>query len=260
MSEDTEIQELILELRQSFLAELPDRLDEMEKNLMALEKGEGDFKEIFNAFYRGVHSLKGIGGTFGLHVITSICHHLEDVINQAKTSPERFNRAFVDNCLRYIDLIKLVGVEAGKGADSFQAIEDKLSHLRNQHFSRKLTALVVVNAKLTRSMCSKLLQEHDVRQIDENDGLSALHRALTQPIDLILASSELPLLSGEALIAALRLSTSVNRHAKIILISSSSSPTAPHKRSIDADILLPRNSKFIANLDAVIKQIINGSK
>lgn len=258
MSEDTEIQELILELRQSFLDELPERLDEMEKNLMALEKGEGDFKDLFNAFYRGVHSLKGIGGTFGLHIITSICHQLEDFINQAKTSPERFDRKFVDNCLQFIDLIKLTGEEAGKGADSFPSIEDKLSKLRTQLFSRKLTALVVVNAKLTRTMCSKILQEYNVRQIDEADGLSALHRALTQPIDILLASSELPLLRGEALIAALRLSNTVNRHARIILISSSAPESAQHNRLIDADILLPRNAKFIANLDATIKRIVAG--
>ena len=70
-------QQMLLQLRKTFLEDMPEKLDRLESLLLEIEKN-GDGGEVFNELYRIVHSLKGSGGTHGLHIITTICHQLED--------------------------------------------------------------------------------------------------------------------------------------------------------------------------------------
>lgn len=250
------VQDLLQEFRLSFLAELPERLDNIEQLVLAMESGGEGARDTFNALYRGVHSIKGSGGTFGLHIITSICHNLEDYLNQAPLAPPQFNRVFIDNCLNFIDLIRAAVEVANSGSSDFSVIEGKLSALHDSVFLRKLSALVVVNSKLTRSMCHEVLQSAGIRYVDESDGLAALQRALSQRFDFILLSSELALLKGEALIASLRLSAYENKRVKAIMISSSGATESRRKRDIDPDFILLRNAQLLPELSRVVKEIM----
>lgn len=255
MSNAAMVQDLLKEFRLSFLAELPERLEHLEKLLLALEVGGEGVQDSFNALYRGVHSIKGSGGTFGFHIITSICHGMEDYLNLATLDPPRFDRFFIDNCLRFLDLIRVVMERASAGDLEFPEIEAKLAALHAEIFQRKRSALVVVNSKLTRSMCHEVLQAAGIRYVDETDGLAALSRAMTQGFDFLLISSELPLIKGEALLASLRLSESENKRIKTVLICSSLEAESRRKRNIDPDFVVQRNAQLLPALTQVIKQM-----
>lgn len=256
MNNEEMVQDLLKEFRLSFLAELSERLDSLERLLLVLESGEEGLRDTFNALYRGVHSIKGSGGTFGFHVVTSICHELEDYLSMTPLDPPGFDQIFINNCLRYIDLLRTVKELADTGVSDFAAIEDKLAVLHDEIFFRKRSALVAVNSKLTRSMCHEVLQAVGIRYVDEVDGLEALRRALTQSFDFVLVSSELPLLKGEAVIASLRLSETENKRSKNILISSSAVAKTHCKRGVDPDFVLQRNAQLLPNLAKAIQKMV----
>lgn len=256
MTNPAMVQDILEEFRLSFLAELPERLDKLEQQLFALEGGAEGAREAFNALYRGVHSIKGSGGTFGLHILTSICHELEDFLNLSPLEAPRFDRAFVDNCLRYIDLMRSVCDQASTETTTFPEIESKLDALHDMVFARRFTALVVVNSKLTRSMCHEVLQAESIRVVDENDGLAALHRALTQTFNVLIVSSELPVLKGEALISSIRLSEGGNKRTKTILISASPTTGARRMRDIDPDFVLARDARLLTKLTQTVQGIM----
>jgi len=79
-------QALLEGMRADFLAELPERCDSFDESILALEKSPDD-REAFNELYRGVHSLKGSGGTHGLSIITTLCHQLR--ISSVRPMPRR---------------------------------------------------------------------------------------------------------------------------------------------------------------------------
>lgn len=96
-------QQILLQLRETFLEELPDRCDDIEDGILALS--EDTDGEHFQRLYREVHSLKGSAGTHGVQPISTICHQLEDSLtdaaNNASHTPER-----IDIYLLYLDLIR----------------------------------------------------------------------------------------------------------------------------------------------------------
>ncbi|VAW94061.1 hypothetical protein MNBD_GAMMA20-1362, partial [hydrothermal vent metagenome] len=95
-------QQILRQLRDNFLEELPERCDAIEDSILSLGNGADD--EHFQRLYREVHSLKGSAGTHGIPAISTICHQLEDSLTTAQETithePER-----IDLYLRYLDLI-----------------------------------------------------------------------------------------------------------------------------------------------------------
>jgi chemotaxis protein histidine kinase CheA len=73
------IQALLHQLKLTYIGELPDRFDHIGNQILSLEQ-KGYSQEHYNELFRQVHSLKGSGGTHELHIITSICHLMEDYL------------------------------------------------------------------------------------------------------------------------------------------------------------------------------------
>jgi chemotaxis protein histidine kinase CheA len=59
------IQTPLLQLKQNYIAELPDRFHRLEELLFQIER-DGYTPEIYNDLFRQVHSLTGSGGTHGM--------------------------------------------------------------------------------------------------------------------------------------------------------------------------------------------------
>jgi chemotaxis protein histidine kinase CheA len=97
--------QLLEQLKEIFLAELPDQCQELSTLILTLDK-QPESHDIYEELYRAVHSLKGSAGTYGLHIISQICHHFEDLLSTLDDESTKIDAAFIHNCLTYADLIQ----------------------------------------------------------------------------------------------------------------------------------------------------------
>lgn len=249
------VQQMLQQLRNTFLAELPEKLDYLDQLLVAMEE-KGASEEQFNEFYRAIHSLKGSGGTHGLHIITTICHQLEDLLNTA-SSGSKLSPALVAISFNYIDLLRLALEQIHAGEASFPQIEGQLDKLRKQLNKKQFTVMVVDNSKLLTQIYLEALKELPVRPVVITDGYIALIRALTEPFDLLITTNEIPMLNGIALIGALKLSTSNNRKVKTILVTANQGIIAKKSRASDTDFIIVKNASLVQNLAAAVKRALS---
>lgn len=244
-------QQLLSQLRASFVEELPNRLDTLDNLLLAMEKS-GAIDDSYHELFRHVHSLKGSGGTHGLHIITSICHQLEDILSANASTGTALTGDFIDACLAYVDLLRMAVEDIRQGKREFSGVEQRLNELRAKVFAKRRSILLVDNSKLSTAIYTQMLKQFPVRTVTMNDSHQALMRLLTEPFDLLITANELPLLSGSALIGAMRLSSSANRQMKAILITSNPEIVRHQKRHTDPDYIITKDAQLAVNLQEAV--------
>jgi len=201
--------------RASYIDELPAKIDHIEQLILQCE-GTNPANEISEQLYRDVHSLKGTAGTYGLQIITTICHHLEDQLGH-------FNESYVATCLHFIDLMRLTTETIANASDpnpSFSEIEIQLYKLQKQLAKNKKLGVIVDSFRLNAMMLTCILEPYPVKITIMDDGLKALSRLLFEKFDFLITSREVPSLNGAALISALRTSDSANKNIKSIILTS----------------------------------------
>jgi len=210
--------QVLLQMRKTYLDELPEKLDGLEGLLLEIERNGSD-TERFDELYRAVHSLKGSAGTFGLAIVTTICHQLEDLLT-ATDRGSKFAPALVSATLRYLDLLRLAAEQCVAGHDSFPQIDEELEKLRKRDSESHFAVLLVDNSELSARLYEHVLSALPLQISIERDGIDGLTRAVGERFDMVITRLDLPRLNGIALIAALRRSDGASRHAKTILITS----------------------------------------
>lgn len=235
--------------RKLFRDELPERIAMLERQLDDLLATRSD--EAFHALYRGVHNIKGNAATFGLHALVSVCHRLEDLLKYTEAAAWG-EPAFRRGCLAFLDLMHEA---AGEGEDVLDRIQARLAELKTECAQRPRRALLIGDSRATMALCQEILERHRYEVVPARDGYMALHRALTEPFEIIITTGETKLLRGEALIAALRLSDSRNRHALAVVLTSGNARSRDHKRNTDPDRVLARDTRLIEELEGVLAGI-----
>lgn len=247
-------QQMLQQLRKTYIEEMPEKLDRLDHLLVVMEES-GVSDEPFNEFYRIVHSLKGSGSTFGLHIVTTICHQLEDLLNTAEGG-KKFNPALIGISLNYVDLLRLSLDMVHAGQTDFTPIEERLIALRKRLAPKKFTVLVVDNSKLLSQIYRQALAKLPVQLVIMDDSLVGLRRVLTEPFDLLITTNEIPVLSGMALIGALKLSTTRNHGIKTILVTSNKKMANYVNRSTDADYVIVKDAQLAQNLVKTAQQAL----
>lgn len=246
---NTDFFHLLSGMRDEFVAELPDRSDLLEADVLAFGRGEtGAFDELF----RHIHSLKGSGGTFGVPLITRICHQFESFVSVAR---RRFDPLAVSYALSYVDLLRRVADTTKQDAAFTMAIEQDLEQLRISSMPVCASVLLVEPSLTTQKFCQGLLEPLSVRLVSQDRGLSALELLLQQPFDLLVAARELPDLNALALVAALRESGNRNKDIPVILISSNLSPVPAY---LNIRSTVKRDAEFVSTLARCVGDVLAG--
>jgi chemotaxis protein histidine kinase CheA len=244
------LESVLRALRATFLAELPERCDRLEQAVLALEAGES-VESVYEELFRNVHSLKGTGGTFGLQIITNICHQFESYLSDSQS---RYTQAFGSAALAYIDLLRQVGELAGASASpDFSPAEAALERLRTSLLRSRRPVLIAEPSATMRSLCQQSLANLPLQLSLVDNGIAALDRLLHQPFELLIVARELGALNGTALVAAVRESHCKNMDIPVILVSSSREAIPEHLR---IDHFIQRDLELINSLPSQVMAVL----
>lgn len=241
-------QQLLKQLRNDYIAELPGFCDELENLVLSLDNLPG--KECFEELYRRTHSMKGSAGTHGLSVISSICHEFEEQLSKLGNLAE----VELDSLLVYIDLVRQAVAIAETGNEEFSKVEKRLQFIRDASLHNLSPVLLVESSDYVRLLCRQALEHLPIELSMASDGLEALGQLLRSKYALVITAKEAKTLNGMALISAVQASESKNRHIWSILLTSSSNLklgdcTRP-------DYVINRDAKFGENLARAVKEIL----
>lgn len=240
-------QQALLMLRQSFLAELPERLQALEDLTLRLPEKE-HFTPNYEELYRKTHSLKGSGGTYGLPIITTLCHELEEWLNSLDTS---ITAATLAPGLRLIDLLRQSLAIYRSGGEDFSEIESALRQTSRPPEAARKKIMLVDGTRYSRDICHAVLASLAVDVHTLNSGYLALGELLRHKYDILITSKELQDLNGLALISALRLSEGINKNIRIVLLTSQKNPSLCKEARPEAEI-----TKGV-DMDKVLQQTLN---
>jgi two-component system chemotaxis sensor kinase CheA len=91
------------QFRLGFLEEATDLLEEANENILRAES-EGDL-ELFNAVFRGIHTIKGSAGGFGFDGMSDFAHHLETLLDKLRNGELIIDGDITDLLLKGIDTL-----------------------------------------------------------------------------------------------------------------------------------------------------------
>ena len=110
MLNDPEMKEIV----ESFIVETKEILENLDTDLMQLEK-RADDAELLNQVFRSFHTIKGTSGFLGLENLTKVTHKCEDILNKLRKGEVKLNAGIMDGILMAFDNIKaLVADIAGE--------------------------------------------------------------------------------------------------------------------------------------------------
>ncbi len=248
-------QQILQQLREDFLKELPERCDIIEDGILSLGNDAGG--EHFQRLYREVHSLKGSAGTHGIPAISTICHQLEDGLTAAQETttpaPER-----IDLYLRYLDLIHRCIEIARERHGNYAEIDQALEDIRRHGSAHRLSGLIVENSPAMTALYQGALEGQPVQLAVEQDGMVALNRLLRERFDLLIMGAETRTLNGIGVLYALRAANGINRHIRVILVSSSQRQGFAPK--LGPDVLVPRGPQMVPSLTRAVEKIVRQAR
>jgi two-component system chemotaxis sensor kinase CheA len=88
------------------LEESRELLQQLEIDLLDMEKNPGE-KEIINRIFRAAHTIKGSAGLVGLTEINTLAYHMEDVVDQVRSTGEPMSREKEQNNTIRVDTKRL---------------------------------------------------------------------------------------------------------------------------------------------------------
>jgi len=116
------------EFLETFVEESQEHLQSIEPDLLALEEsGENVDQDVINRIFRGVHSLKGASGFFGLTNIESLSHVMENLLMQVRDYGLKVTPELTDALLAGMDALKAM-VEDVVNSETFD-IQKELAEL-----------------------------------------------------------------------------------------------------------------------------------
>ena len=103
------------ELRQDFLVEAGELVERLGEQLVGLEAAPRD-GELLNAVFRAFHTVKGGAGFLALEPMVLLCHHAEDLLNEARNGAVLLDAGYMDALLQTLDLLGEMMAALGAGA------------------------------------------------------------------------------------------------------------------------------------------------
>ncbi|MFK7871977.1 MAG: chemotaxis protein CheA [Oligoflexales bacterium] len=156
--------DLLRELKQTFLDELSDLLESMEEAFMRLEKNQDD-KDCVNELFRLFHNAKGSGKTVGLTDLSQCAHAAENILSQIRADEMKITPDIIDGLIHTVDHLRNYQQQARNN------VEADTHHLTTH--TQKLEYLLhnpqVEGSEDTEHSTTSSERSHDVKQSSGDD-------------------------------------------------------------------------------------------
>jgi chemotaxis protein histidine kinase CheA len=224
MNNKSNVRDVLEDMRESFLENAHQKLESLDEQVNTLWADRGAASSVLSAFRGIVHSLKGLGGSFGFPQVTMVCHHLETfVADWGEPTDAQLDgaQAFLDSLRRCLEfwpappdskIQEIVDALPGKMPSEEPAAEEQLSDVK---------VLLVVQTDTIRQLGEFYLTEFGCQVTVVKSPAAAFEAAIEVKPALVLSSVVLDGLSGTDLIAALR-AMKILEGTRFALLSSSS--------------------------------------
>jgi len=93
------------EIREDFLVEAFELIEQMDQDLVELENNPEDL-DLLNRIFRVAHTVKGSSSFLNFDVLTKLTHHMEDVLNKARKGELKITPEIMDVILESVDMMK----------------------------------------------------------------------------------------------------------------------------------------------------------
>lgn len=238
-------------LRVNYLKDFPSHIDELEQLLLALER-QGYELEICRDLYRHVHSLKGSGGTYGLHVFSDICHPFEDLLSSLLENNALLKESFTETALLYVDLLRQAHSLYADGGEPGAEIHNALQGVRQRSTKTSHSALLVESSEVVLGLLKDVLKVQGFRIEVMNDAYLALGRVLGEHFDLLITGLETKRMTGLALISAVQKSGVRSHKTRTILLTTTQLKIV----GVQPDFIIKKDAQLKSKFKEIVAEII----
>ncbi len=121
--------ELQQQLIKDLLIESAEGLDRFDREMLSLEKGEGQ-PETLNVVFRAIHTIKGTAGCLGLSKVESVAHVGENLLDAVRSGKLSLTQEMIGTLLCYADalreILKCLESTGNEGDKDYSALLQKL--------------------------------------------------------------------------------------------------------------------------------------
>lgn len=125
--------------RELFMTEAEEHLQSLNQNMVELENSPDNAEEIINLIFRSAHTLKGSARTLGFEHISSLTHHMEDILDYIRDGRIKINREIIDLLFRCLDALEKMVSEVSDGEDTtnvdVESIVNSIKSVKNKYLS-----------------------------------------------------------------------------------------------------------------------------
>ena len=125
----------VSQFHQVFFEESLEHLANMESALLQLEGGGND-PEVVNVIFRGAHSIKGGGATFGFQAVAEFTHLVETLLERIRSGKEVITPDIIAVLLESVDVLRdmIAALQAGTDFDVTHsaALQQRLTNMLEQ--------------------------------------------------------------------------------------------------------------------------------
>ncbi len=168
------------QLKESFVEETRDLINELEDVLLSLES-ESVSADIIDQIFRNIHTIKGSGGMLGFEKVLAVTHDLEDIYDKVRSGDMQYSGDLRTISLETIDILKLLLTTREQLAKS--------DHIRFEDLCRKIhlfegASTEKKEGKGSDNGFSDVTENSIVTYFIEFDPGDELHEELSHPVYL----------------------------------------------------------------------------
>ena len=119
------------EIVQEFLIESHENLDQLDQDLLALER-DPNSRELLSSIFRTLHTIKGTSGFLALHTLELVAHAGESLLSKLRDGEMALNNEIATTLLEMVDAVRaLLGHIENDGNEGTETYAELVTHLQD---------------------------------------------------------------------------------------------------------------------------------